>query len=61
MAYEEQDYNKRAFEWPVWKSILPYLKPYQKTLLVILTLNPRLCGDRYSDAIISAVCNRSFY
>ena len=39
MAYEEQDYNKRAFEWPVWKSILPYLKPYQKTLLVILTLN----------------------
>ena len=26
MAYEEQDYNKRAFEWPVWKSILPYLK-----------------------------------
>ena len=39
MAYEEQDYNKRAFEWPVWKSILPYLRPYQKTLLVILALN----------------------
>ncbi len=39
MAYEEQDYNKRAFEWPVWKSILPYLKPYHKTLLMILALN----------------------
>lgn len=39
MAYEEQDYNKRAFEWPVWKSILPYLKPYRKTLLMILILN----------------------
>ena len=30
MAYEEQDYNKRAFEWPVWKSILPYLSLIKK-------------------------------
>lgn len=44
MAYEEQDYHKRAFEWPVWKSILPYLKPYQKTLLMILALNLASAG-----------------
>lgn len=39
MAYEEQDYNKRAFEWPVWKGMLPYLNPYRKTLVMILILN----------------------
>ena len=38
MAYEEQEYNK-SFDLKVWKGLLPYLKPYRRTLLLVLIFN----------------------
>lgn len=38
MGYDEQDYNK-SFDLRIWKSILPYLRPYRRTLLMIFALN----------------------
>ncbi len=38
MAYEEQEYNK-SFDLKVWKGLLPYFKPYRRTLLLVLIFN----------------------
>lgn len=38
MAYEEQEYTK-SFDIRTWKGILPYLKPYRRTLVMVVTLN----------------------
>jgi ATP-binding cassette subfamily B protein len=38
MSYDEQEYSK-SFDLKVWKNILPYLKPYRRTLLMIFVLN----------------------
>ena len=38
MAYDEQEYTK-SFDIKVWKSLLPYLKPYRRTLLLVFIFN----------------------
>lgn len=38
MGYDEQDYNK-SFDLKSWKGILPYLRPYRRTILMIFALN----------------------
>lgn len=38
MGYDEQEYSK-AFDLKIWKHILPYLKPYRRTLLMVCVLN----------------------
>ena len=35
MAYEEQEFTQ-SFELSTWKRLLPFLRPYRTTLLVIL-------------------------
>lgn len=38
MAYEEQEFTQ-SFELSTWKRLLPFLRPYRTTLLVILIFN----------------------
>lgn len=38
MGYDEQDYSK-SFDIKIWKEMFPYLKPYRRTMLMILVLN----------------------
>ncbi len=38
MGYDEQEYSK-SFDLKIWKNIFPYIKPYRRTLLMILLLN----------------------
>ena len=38
MGYDEQEYSK-SFDLKIWKKIFPYLKPYRRTLWMILVLN----------------------
>lgn len=38
MSYEEQEFTK-SFEIKIWKKILPFLKPYKKTFIMIIALN----------------------
>ncbi len=42
MAFEEQEYT-RSFDLKVWKGLLPYLRPYRRTLVFILVFN-MLCA-----------------
>ncbi len=37
-AIDEQDYTK-SFRLNIWKSMLPFLKPYRKTLITVILLN----------------------
>ncbi|WP_394923366.1 ABC transporter ATP-binding protein [uncultured Robinsoniella sp.] len=38
MSYEEQEFTK-SFDIKIWKKILPFLKPYKKTFIMIIALN----------------------
>lgn len=38
MGYDEQEYVK-SFDLKIWKSIFVYLKPYRRTLLMVVILN----------------------
>ncbi|MVB12712.1 putative ABC transporter ATP-binding protein [Caprobacter fermentans] len=38
MGYDEQEYSN-AFDLKIWKKILPYLKPYRKTVVMVCALN----------------------
>ena len=37
-AFDEQDYTK-SFRLDIWKGMLPFLKPYRKTLITVILLN----------------------
>lgn len=37
-GFDEKEY-KKSFDFKVWKGMLPYIKPYGKTLLMILIMN----------------------
>lgn len=38
MRIEEKEYTK-SFDYAIWKRIFPFLKPYKKTILMILLMN----------------------
>ncbi len=38
MGYDEQEYSK-SFSLKIWKGILPYLKPYRRTLTMVFVFN----------------------
>lgn len=38
MSYEEQEFTK-SFDIKIWKKILPFLKPYKKIFVMIISLN----------------------
>lgn len=38
MGYDEQEYSK-SFDIKIWKDILPYIRPYRRTLLMVFILN----------------------
>lgn len=38
MSYEEQEFTK-SFDIKIWKKILPFLKPYKKIFIMIISLN----------------------
>ena len=38
MGYDEQEYSN-AFDLKIWKKIIPYLKPYRRTLWMVCVLN----------------------
>ncbi len=38
VGFDDKEYT-RSFEWSSWKKLLPFLKPYRKTLLLVLGLN----------------------
>ena len=38
MRLEEKDYTK-SFDYSIWKRIFPFLKPYKKTVIMILVMN----------------------
>lgn len=38
MRLEEKEYTK-SFDYSIWKRIFPFLKPYQKTIIMILVMN----------------------
>ena len=38
MRLEEQEYTK-SFDYSIWKRIFPFLKPYKKTVIMILVMN----------------------
>ena len=37
-AIDEQDYTK-SFRLSIWKSMIPFLRPYRKTLITVILLN----------------------
>ncbi|HIU32030.1 MAG TPA: ABC transporter ATP-binding protein [Candidatus Caccousia avistercoris] len=38
MGRDDQEYTK-SFEWAAWKKLFPFLRPYKKTLLLVLAFN----------------------
>ena len=38
MRLEEKEYTK-SFDYSIWKRIFPFLKPYKKTVIMILVMN----------------------
>ena len=38
MGHDEQEYTK-SFEWASWKKLLPFVRPFRKTILMVLILN----------------------
>lgn len=38
MSYEEQEYTK-SFDIKIWKKVLPFLKPFYKTIWMVILLN----------------------
>ena len=38
MAYEEKEYAQ-SFDWRVWRGLTPYLRPYRKTIAMVVVFN----------------------
>lgn len=38
MAYEEKEYAQ-SFDWRVWRGLMPFLRPYRKTIALVVVFN----------------------
>ena len=38
MAYEEKE-NAQSFDWRVWRGLMPFLRPYRKTIALVVVFN----------------------
>lgn len=38
MAYEEKEYAQ-SFDWRVWRGLMPFLRPYRKTIVLVVVFN----------------------
>jgi ATP-binding cassette subfamily B protein len=38
MAYEEKEYAQ-SFDWRVWRGQMPFLRPYRKTIALVVVFN----------------------
>lgn len=38
MAYEEKEYAQ-SFDWRVWRGMMPFLRPYRKTIALVVVFN----------------------